>query len=59
MSPISKRIRDYDYVVALNYYHPHISGLSDMAKRVAEEVVTKGLTVCVDGVVFQTTHIAI
>ena len=47
MSPTSKRIRDYDYVVALNYYHPHISGLSDMAKRVAEEVVTKGVTVCV------------
>ena len=37
----------YDYVVALNYYSPHISGLSDMAKRIAEEMVTKGLTVCV------------
>lgn len=47
MSRISKRVRGYDYVVALNYYHPHISGLTDMAKRVAEEMVTKGLTVCV------------
>ena len=47
MSRTSKRIRDYDYVVALNYYHPHISGLTDVAKRVAEEMVANGLTVCV------------
>lgn len=47
MSLTSKRIRNYDYVVALNYYHPHVSGLTDMAKRVAEEMVAKGLTVCV------------
>ena len=47
MFRISKRARRYDYVVALNYYHPHISGLTDMARRVSEEMVTKGLTVCV------------
>ena len=47
MFRISKRARRYDYVVALNYYHPHISGLTDIAKRVSEEMVTKGLTVCV------------
>jgi glycosyltransferase involved in cell wall biosynthesis len=39
--------REYDYVVALNYYAPHISGLSDMAKRIAEEMVKAGLKVCV------------
>jgi len=39
--------REYDYVVALNYYSPHISGLSDMAKRVSEEMVKAGLKVCV------------
>ena len=38
---------EYDYVVALNYYSPHISGLSDMAKRISEEMVKKGLKVCV------------
>ena len=38
---------EYDYVVALNYYSPHISGLSDMAKRVSEEMVKEGLKVCV------------
>ena len=42
-----KRVGVYDYVVALNYYSPHISGLTDMAKRIAEEMVTSGLTVCV------------
>ena len=42
-----KRVGIYDYVVALNYYSPHISGLTDMAKRIAEEMVTSGLTVCV------------
>ena len=38
---------EYDYVVALNYYSPHISGLSDMAKRISEEMVKRGLKVCV------------
>ena len=33
-----KRVGIYDYVVALNYYSPHISGLTDMAKRIAEEM---------------------
>ena len=47
MSLISKRIRDYDYVVALNYYYPHVSGLTEMARRVAEEMVAEGLNVCV------------
>jgi len=38
---------DYDYVVALNYYVPHTSGLTDAARRVAEKLVEDGVKVCV------------
>ena len=43
----SNRSGVYDYVVAVNYYLPHISGLTDVARRVAEELASRGLRVCV------------
>ena len=42
-----RRRIDYEYVVALNYYLPHTSGLTDVARRVAEKLVEDGVKVCV------------
>ena len=42
-----RRQNKYDYVVALNYYLPHTSGLTDVARRVAEALVGRGFKVCV------------
>ncbi|WP_241981634.1 glycosyltransferase family 4 protein [Cryobacterium sp. TMT1-19] len=35
--------KQYDVVMALNYYAPYVSGLTDAARLVAEELVTRGL----------------
>lgn len=39
--------KKYDYVVAVNYYLPHVSGLTDVARRILEELASRGLSVCV------------
>ena len=39
--------RKTDLAIALNYYHPHVSGLSEAARIWAEEAARNGLTVTV------------
>jgi glycosyltransferase involved in cell wall biosynthesis len=37
----------HDVVIALNYYSPYVSGLTDVAKTVAEELAARGFNVTV------------
>ena len=37
----------HDVVIALNYYAPYVSGLTDVAKTVAEQLAARGYTVTV------------
>lgn len=37
--------RSWDVVVGLNYYHPYVSGLSELARAVAEHLAASGLRI--------------